>query len=62
LYRTADLNRGTSTPYLRIPIDGLREPQGEGVAIDGNTLYLSSEGRGWNRGGSFVSLRCELPR
>jgi hypothetical protein len=62
LYRTADLIRGMSTPYFRIRIDGLREPQGEGVALDGNMLYLSSEGRAWNRGGMFISLRCELPR
>jgi hypothetical protein len=62
LYRTADLQRGASTPYLRIPIDGLGEPQGEGVALDGNVLYLSSEGRPWSRGGWLISLRCELPR
>ena len=62
LYRTADLIRGLSTPYFRIRIDGLREPQGEGVALDGNMLYLSSEGRAWNRGGALLSLRCDLPR
>jgi hypothetical protein len=61
-YRVDDLNRGAATPYFRIVIDGLREPQGEGVAVDGNMLYLSSEGRNWNRGGWFMSLRCELPR
>jgi hypothetical protein len=60
-YRTSDLIRGANTPYFRVPIDGLREPQGEGVAMDGNMLYLSSEGRQWNRGGWFTSLRCELP-
>ena len=59
LYRTADLVRGVFVPYLRIPIDGLKEPQGEGVALDGNMLYLSSEGRPWNRAGRFVSLRCD---
>ena len=62
LYRTSDLIRGVVTPSLRIPLDGLREPQGEGVAIDGNMLYLSSEGRAGNRAGRFISLRCELPR
>jgi hypothetical protein len=40
LYRTADLIRGVSTPYFRIRLDGWREPQGEGVALDGNMLYL----------------------
>ena len=62
LYRTADLIRGATTPYSRIWIDGLREPQGEGVALDGNMLYLSSEGRARNRSGRLISLRCELPR
>ena len=59
-YRTSELLRGGSTPYFRLRIDGLREPQGEGIAVDGNMLYLSSEGR-WNRGGWFMSLRCQLP-
>lgn len=62
LYRTADLMRGASTPYFRIRIDGLREPQGEGVALDGGMLYLSSEGKQWSRAGRLISLRCELPR
>jgi hypothetical protein len=59
LYRAADLTAGSVTPFERIPIDGLRESQGEGVALDGNLLHLSSEGR---RAGSLVSLRCELPK
>ena len=61
LYRTADLLRGGHAPYLRIPLDGLREQQGEGVAIDGNMLFLSSEGQPLTGGGAFISLRCELP-
>lgn len=60
LYRTADLIRGGNVPYLRIPIDGLKEAQGEGVALDGSMLYLSSEGRPWSRAGRIVSLRCNL--
>jgi hypothetical protein len=59
-YRTADLIAGRTAAYARIPIDGLREPQGEGVAFDGTMLYLSSEGRAWTRGGSFLSLRCTI--
>jgi hypothetical protein len=62
LYRTDDLIRGGNVPYFRIPIGGLREPQGEGVALDGNMLYLSSEGRPWNRAGGLVGLRCNLPQ
>jgi hypothetical protein len=61
LYRTDDLIHGRNVPYLHIPIDGLNEAQGEGVALDGNILYLSSEGRPWNRAGSLVSLRCKIP-
>jgi hypothetical protein len=61
LYRAAALVRGVSAPYLRISIDGLREPQGEGVAIDGNLIYLSSEGRPWSPAGRLLRLRCELP-
>jgi hypothetical protein len=61
-YRSDDLIRGVNTPYLRVPIAGLGEPQGEGVALDGSTVYLSSEGRPWNRAGRLVSLSCKLPR
>ena len=62
LYRTADLLRGESEPYLRIPLDGLKEPQGEGVALDGKgMLYLASEGRFWDRSGRLLSLSCALP-
>ena len=61
LYRTEDLTLGGSVPYLRIPIDGLKEAQGEGVALDGSMLYLSSEGRPWNRAGRLLTLRCNLP-
>lgn len=60
LYRTTDLIRGMTTPYFRIRIDGLREPQGEGVALDGHMLYLSSEGRPGSRSGRLIVLRCEL--
>jgi hypothetical protein len=64
IYRTADVLRGGTVPYgLRIPIGGLREPQGEAVALDANgMLYLASEGGPWNRAGRFISLRCTLPR
>jgi predicted outer membrane lipoprotein len=62
LFRTADLVAARNNPYARIPVEALREPQGEGVAIDGGgMIYLASEGRPWTRGGSFLSLRCTLP-
>lgn len=59
IYRTADLVKGGANPDgLRIPIDGLKEPQGEGVALDSNgMLYLASEGQ-WIGAGRFVSLQC----
>lgn len=60
VYRTADLTRSVSTPHFRVRIDGLREPQGEGIALDGKMLYLSSEGGPATRAGRFMSLRCEM--
>ena len=64
-YRTAALVRGDLTPRLSIPIDGLQEPQGEGVALDARgasgVLYLASEGSRWNRAGRLLTLRCTLP-
>ena len=64
LYRTADLIQGgRRAPYRRISIAGLREVQGEGVALDNNgTLYLASEGRPWSRAGTFMTLRCKLEK
>ena len=64
IYRTADLVGSGKVPQgVRIAVGGLREPQGEGVALghDG-TLYLASEGRPWNRAGRLIALRCSLER
>jgi hypothetical protein len=60
IYRAADLIRGGAEPGgLRIPLEGLKEPQGEGVALDNHgALYLASEGRPWTRGGRLISLQC----
>ncbi len=60
VYDTADLVGSTAAPKgTRIPLEGLREPQGEAVALGKNgTLYLASEGRPWNRAGRFLALRC----
>ena len=57
-YRTSDLVAGNTVPFARIPLEGLREVQGEGVALDGTMLYLTSEGRPWTGGGSLLRLRC----
>ena len=64
IYQTADLVGSTAAPKgTRIPIEGLREAQGEAVAMgkDG-TLYLASEGRLWNRAGRVIMLRCDPAR
>jgi hypothetical protein len=60
IYRTADLVRGGSvSPVLSIPIEGLKEPQGEAIALDAHgVLFLASEGRPWFRSGRFIRLRC----
>src|SRR5262245_2973703 len=59
VYRSRELTGGQARPSLRIPIAGLREPQGEGVALDDDsTLYVASEGGPLNRAGRFFRLRC----
>jgi hypothetical protein len=62
LYRAADVLQQRFVPYLRVPLDGLKERQGEAVALDGNMIYLASEGPRFSGGGSFVSLRCAFPQ
>lgn len=61
IYRTGALVAGDTAPALRIDVSGLDELQGEGVALDGSLLHLSSEGKPWSRAGSLRSLRCQLP-
>jgi hypothetical protein len=60
-YRTSELGSGKLTEALRADVSGLKEPQGEGLAIatDG-TVYLASEGGG--KGGTFARVTCTLPR
>ena len=61
IYQTADLIRGEVSPRVRMPIDGLREPQGEGIALGENgMLYLASEGGWLTRAGQLLTLRCRL--
>ena len=62
LYRTEDVLANRFVAHLRIPIDGLHEAQGEGVALDGPMLYLASEGRPWERAGRLLALRCDVLR
>jgi hypothetical protein len=58
-YRAADVARG-GAPAITVPLQDLKEPQGEGVAMDAaGTLYLTSEGE---HAGSLRTLRCTLPK
>ncbi len=50
-----------AAPYLRVDLTRLEELQGEGVALDGSVLHLSSEGKPWSPSGSLMALRCRLP-
>jgi hypothetical protein len=61
IYRTADLIGGSVRPRMRISIDGVREPQGEGVALgESGILYLASEGGWMSRTGRLTTLRCNV--
>ena len=56
-YRTADVERGTPRG-ITVSVRTLKEPQGEGVALDGQKVYLTGEG---SRAGTLNVLRCTLP-
>lgn len=58
-YRTADL--ASAKPQgTTVSLRTLKEPQGEGVAVDANGLvYLTGEGP---RAGTLNTLRCTLPK
>ena len=59
IYQSKELIGGQTRPSARIPIDGLKEPQGEGVALDDDgALYLASEGGPFNSAGRFFRLKC----
>lgn len=60
-YRTRELLAGRAAEAIQFDVKGLREPQGEGVALaaDG-TVYLAGEGGG--AGGTLAAVRCRLPR
>jgi hypothetical protein len=62
VYRSSDMLRGgVVRAAMRIPIDGLKEPQGEGVALDSNgVVHLTSEGTPWRPAGRLLSLRCPM--
>ena len=59
-HRASDLLAGDWKEARRIDLQPLGEAQGEGVAIDGGTIYLTGEGGGKARPGSFVRFNCAL--
>jgi hypothetical protein len=59
IYPTAALTRGDAPSPTLVGLGDLREPQGEGVALDADgTLYVSGEGGTKSTPGSFASLSC----
>jgi hypothetical protein len=62
-HRAADLLAGNWQEAGRVPLAGLGEPQGEGVAFGAeNAVYLVSEGGGKKRPGTLARLACTLTR
>jgi hypothetical protein len=58
-YRAADLASGRLQEVLRADLTPLREPQGEGLALDdGGTVYVCGEAP---RRGTFARVTCTLP-
>ncbi len=61
LHRASDILAGRMQAYATIALDDLCESQGEGVALQGDVLHLSSEAGPFSRGGSLLGLNCRLP-
>ena len=58
-YRTRDLT-SAKPQGTTVSLRALKEPQGEGVAVDANgVVYLTGEGA---RAGTLNTLRCTLPK
>lgn len=62
LYRASDVVAGRFNPYDRIRLDELRERQGEGIAMDGATVYLTSENGAFGSTGALIALHCDFAR
>jgi hypothetical protein len=63
VYRTRDLIARDMNNLWHADLRALQEAQGEGVAMsnDGD-VYLTGEGGGQGRPGTFAHLRCALPK
>ena len=58
-FDSADLLAGHWREKSRVALDGLGEPQGEGIAFgDDKTIYLVGEGGGKSQPGTFARLTC----
>jgi hypothetical protein len=60
LYPARGVMRGDFTPSRRLSLAAFGEPQGEGIALDGSTIYLASEGGVFFSNGALITLRCDL--
>ena len=60
-HRAADLLAGNWLEAGRVDLTGVREPQGEGVALGADgTLYLTGEGGGKSQPGTFARVGCAV--
>ena len=57
-HRAAELLAGNWRVATRFDLTAIGEVQGEGVAIDADTVYLTGEGGGKSRPGTFARLTC----
>jgi hypothetical protein len=59
-YRASDFLAGKWAEAGRVDLSGLREAQGEGVALaDDGTVYLTGEGGGKSAPGTFATMACD---
>jgi hypothetical protein len=59
VFRAETFLRGIWREEARVDISDLQEPQGEGVALGpNNTLFLTGEGGGDSKPGTFWRLSC----
>lgn len=62
-FRAQQLTSGGTEHGTPINLRGLREPQGEGIAIAGDgTVYLAGEGGDKQSPGTFVPVTCMFPK
>ncbi len=62
-HRASDVLAGKWQAVSSVDVTGLREPQGEGVAVGAdNTVFLAGEGGGKGQAGTFVRFACAPPK